>query len=150
MKRDAGKQSRGLHLEPARGICLLYLTCPDQRTASAIARAVVTAGLAACANILPQMHSCYRWQGRIETAREAVLILKTRSRLAAACAARARALHPYTVPCVLELPVRRGHGPYLDWLRAATAAKPPAQATRLRRSPARKARTFSALSATRR
>jgi periplasmic divalent cation tolerance protein len=95
---------------------LLYVTTPDEAAAEAIARQVVEAGLAACANILPGMRSIYRWQGAIETAQEAVLILKTTESFAGAAQEKIRSLHPYECPCILQLKTDGGHAPYLQWL----------------------------------
>lgn len=100
---------------------LIYVTCPSVEEARKIGRALVEQKLAAGANVLPGMESCYRWQGKIETASEAVLILKTGKDRVAAAIARVRELHSYSVPCAIELPVLSGDRMYLDWIRAETA-----------------------------
>ncbi|MBX3443030.1 MAG: divalent-cation tolerance protein CutA [Planctomyces sp.] len=99
---------------------LIYCTCPSRAEALRIGQAVVEARLAACANVLDGMTSVYRWQGRIEQASEAVLILKTRSELASAATERVRSLHAYDVPAILVLPVTGGHAPFLNWIAAET------------------------------
>ncbi|OYQ34337.1 divalent-cation tolerance protein CutA [Niveispirillum lacus] len=104
-------------------ISLVYVTTPDSDLARTIAADVVTAGLAACANIITGMESVYRWQGKVESATETVLILKTRSDGVAALSARVRALHPYEVPCILALPVTSGLPDYLAWLAAESAGQ---------------------------
>ena len=80
--------------------CFAYITTPDPETAQAIAKACVEARLAACANILPQMQSVYRWEGNIEMDNESVLILKTRTELFGALQQKVAALHPYDVPAI--------------------------------------------------
>lgn len=95
---------------------LVYCTCPDLETARRLARTVVEAGWAACANILPGMLSCYRWQGAIEEASEVVLLLKTTAERSAALVDHVVALHPYDVPCVVVLPIEGGNPAYLEWL----------------------------------
>jgi periplasmic divalent cation tolerance protein len=100
---------------------LIYITCPDAERAMGLGRALVEERLAACSNVLPGMRSCYRWEGVLEEADEAVLIVKTRAALADAAVARARALHPAAVPCILVLPVLGGDAAYLAWLRDGTA-----------------------------
>lgn len=100
-----------------------YVTTPDLPTAQAIARAAVEENLAACANFWPGMRSVYRWEGRVEEAQEAVLILKTRAELLPRLAQRVAELHPYAVPCVVGLPVSGGHAPYLDWLRSQSGGE---------------------------
>lgn len=103
-------------------IVLLYCTTASIAEAEAIARKVVGARLAACANILPGMRSVYWWQGKMETGEEAVLILKTRPDLVEAATAAVKAAHSYSVPCVLPLSVGTGGNPdYVAWLLGETA-----------------------------
>ena len=101
-------------------IVFIYTSAPDVETAKIIARAAVEERLAACANILPHMESIYRWKGKIEEAREVVLILKTRAVLFDKLEARIKALHPYECPCIISLPLACGSSDYLAWIRAAT------------------------------
>ena len=119
MKARRRRQTRRA---PAPDAVFAYVTCADPTQAERLARAVVEARLAACANILPGMRSLYRWQGRIESAREVVLILKTRRSLVPALTARVKQLHSYTVPCVCVLPIVGGNADYLRWLMDETAA----------------------------
>ncbi|BCX17018.1 MAG: divalent ion tolerance protein [Geminicoccaceae bacterium] len=99
-----------------------YVTCASTEEALRIGRAVVEARLAACANVLPGLTSIYHWQGRIETGQECALVLKTRAELVEALVAEVRALHSYTVPCVVALPITAGNPDYLSWLANETAA----------------------------
>jgi periplasmic divalent cation tolerance protein len=111
------------HLTPAREqVCsFVYVTCGSTEEAKRIGRTLVEQRLAACANVLPGMASCYRWQGRVEEASEAVLILKTSKEKAPGVIARAAELHSYSVPCAVELPVMSGNPAYIDWILAETA-----------------------------
>ncbi len=101
-----------------------YVTCASVEEAERIGRAVVEARLAACANVLPGATSIYRWQDRIETASETVLVLKTRAGLVDALGERIKALHSYTLPCVVALPIAGGDPDYRAWLLAETAPPP--------------------------
>lgn len=87
--------------------------------AHALARQLVEERLCACVNVLPGVHSVFRWQGAVDTADEVLLLIKTTAAGAAALRARLLALHPYEVPEVLELPVAGGSPAYLAWLAAA-------------------------------
>lgn len=98
---------------------VVLVTAPP-RKADALARGLVSGGLAACVNVVPGVVSHYRWEGRLERGRESLLLVKTRARLAAKVAAWVRKNHPYAVPEVLLLPVAGGSRPYLDWLAAST------------------------------
>ena len=94
----------------------VYTTAGSAEEAERIGRALVAERLAACANILPSMRSIYWWQGKIEDATEAVLVLKTAAKNLAALTARVKALHSYAVPCVVALPVEGGNADYIDWI----------------------------------
>jgi periplasmic divalent cation tolerance protein len=99
---------------------LLYVTASSREEAQKIGRAIVEERLAACANIIDGMQSIYWWQGKLTEDKEAVLILKTRADLVDSVIERVRALHSYSVPCVVALPILAGNPAYLEWLKAET------------------------------
>lgn len=101
-------------------LSLVYVTAATRADALAIARRVVDERLAACANILDGMISVYRWEGGIQEDAEVVLILKTRAELVPALTERIIALHPYTLPCVLALPIGGGNPAFLTWIAGET------------------------------
>lgn len=98
-----------------------YVTAPSREIALAIGRTIVAERLAACANVIDSAASVYWWQGTLEEASEAVLILKTRAELLERLTARVKALHPYECPCVVALPIAGGNPEYLDWIAGETA-----------------------------
>lgn len=95
---------------------VILSTVPDEPKAREIAQDLVSNQLAACVNIVPGVLSVYRWRGIIESSTELLLVIKTRSSLAASAMAKLRELHPYEVPEAIELAVESGLKPYLDWL----------------------------------
>lgn len=101
--------------------CMVYVTAASKDEAMEIGRALVTERLVACVNILPGMHSVYRWQGAVEEAEETVLIAKTRKDLAERVIARVKALHSYDVPCAVVYEMAKGLPSYLDWIDISTA-----------------------------
>lgn len=86
------------------------------------AHQIIALGLAACANSLPGMSSVYRWQGKIETTTETVVLFKTTAQRAAALKAAILAQHTYDTPCILAIAVdpNHSHAPYLQWLHDET------------------------------
>jgi len=94
----------------------LYVTAGSKDEALAIGRLLVEERLAACANVLPGTTAIYWWEGKVEEGAEAVLVLKTRDDLVEAATARIRAVHSYSCPCVLALPVTGGSRDFLDWI----------------------------------
>lgn len=99
-------------------VVAVLTTTPDQEVAERIGGAVVEERLAACANVLPGVISIFRWGGEVRREKEVLVLLKTTVAGVEALCGRIVELHPYDVPEVLALPVRAGHEPYLDWVRA--------------------------------
>lgn len=102
---------------------LLYITAASREEARRIGRALVEERLAACANVIDGMESVYWWEGKLTEDREAVLVAKTRAALVDAVITRVKALHSYTMPCVVALPILAGNPAYLDWPAAETAPR---------------------------
>ena len=95
---------------------LVYCTCPDREVAQTLASELVSGRLAACVNILPEIESVYRWQGKIEQDREILLLIKTDSAHFEALKDTISGLHPYEVPEIIAVPIQAGHQPYLEWI----------------------------------
>lgn len=95
---------------------LLYTTWPSIVEAERAGRAIVERRLAACVNILPGMISHYWWQGKIERAEEALMIVKTRATLAEAVRLAVKESHSYTTPSILVLPVASVDAEYYAWI----------------------------------
>ena len=104
------------------GAVVVYVTAADREAALELGRALVEARLAACANVIDGMESVYWWEGKLEQASEAVLVLKTRAALVESLTERVRALHAYDCPCVVALPIVGGNLDYLAWIAAETRA----------------------------
>ena len=96
----------------------IYITCPIKE-AKKIASSLVKKKLAACVNIL-SCRSVYRWKGKMVQDKESVLFVKTKSSLFSAIEKEVRKLCSYSVPCILLLEIKKGHGPYLRWVEGET------------------------------
>jgi periplasmic divalent cation tolerance protein len=105
---------------------LVYTTWPSIVEAERAGRAIVERRLAACVNILPGMISHYWWEGKIERAEEAVMLVKTRAALAEAVRQAVKELHSYQTPAIMFLPVENADPDYHAWIVKETAeAKAP-------------------------
>jgi len=102
---------------------LVYVTAPSLAEAESLARLAVEGRLAACANILPAMRSLYWWQGKLESADEVVLLLKTTDALVPALTTALTEAHSYDCPCVVALPIASGNPDFLRWIEAETAPR---------------------------
>ena len=97
--------------------CVVVLvTCPSLRSAKRVAHDVVKARLAACVNVLPGVESLFRWQGKVDHAKEVLLLIKTTAQRFPALKRIILHLHPYDVPEVLALPVVAAHHAYTAWV----------------------------------
>lgn len=98
------------------GHIIIMVTAGSAEEAAAIGQTVVDEKLAACSNLIGAIASTYWWQGNVERAGEALLVLKTREDLLEAVIRRVRELHSYTVPEVIALPIIGGNPDYLRWI----------------------------------
>jgi len=111
------------------GTARVVLVTHPVRGARAFARELVRRRLAACVQLVP-IASVYRWRGRVEQAREALLAIKTVRAQLAALERHVRGAHPYDVPEFVVLVPSAVAAPYLAWLGAETRA--PRRAARAR------------------
>ncbi len=99
------------------GFHIVLVTCGSAAEARKIAKAVVRKRLAACVNLLGmRVESVYVWKGRVETASERLLLIKTNARRLKELETEVRRLHSYQVPEFLVLDIEGGSKEYLGWL----------------------------------
>ena len=98
---------------------LVLSTAGTKEEARKIARELVERRLAACVNIVPQIESVYRWQGKVEEAREFLLLIKTSAERFAEVSATLREMHSYEVPECVSVAIDDGSADYLKWLAEA-------------------------------
>jgi periplasmic divalent cation tolerance protein len=98
---------------------LVLTTCGSVEEARRIANALVEGQLAACVNIVPQIESVYRWEGKVETANEWLLVIKTTSTVFERLRKALTELHSYELPECIALDIADGSKPYLDWISAS-------------------------------
>jgi periplasmic divalent cation tolerance protein len=102
----AGRQNR-----------IVLVTCGSATEARKIADKVVRKRLAACANILPgPIQSIYRWKGKVETAQEVLIVIKTNTARLAGLEREVKRLHSYDIPEFMAIPIVAGSREYLSWL----------------------------------
>ena len=94
------------------------MTAASREEADRIAELLVSAQLAACVQILPEIESVYRWQGEVKREREILLLAKTVASRFDELESRVRAMHSYETPEIIAVPVTDSSAPYLGWLLA--------------------------------
>ena len=95
---------------------VVFMTAANGEEAARLADMLVGAHLAACVQILPEIESVYRWQGKIERQAEVLLLVKTTMSKFDELEREVRALHSYDTPEIIGVPVTAGSAPYLEWL----------------------------------
>jgi periplasmic divalent cation tolerance protein len=101
----------------ARNKRIVLVTCPSVALARKIARAVVEKRLTACVNtMLSPVESVYTWKGKVERAREYLLVMKTTAKCLSELEKEVKKLHSYDVPEFIAVPITEGSKEYLSWL----------------------------------
>jgi len=101
-------------------IVIILTNLPDRASALKLAGELVEQRLAACVNVLAECSSVYRWEGRIKSATEVTVLIKTRAQRYDEVEAEIRRLHPYELPEIVAVPVVRGLDEYLEWVAGET------------------------------
>jgi len=96
---------------------IVLVTTPNEDEARRIANTLVEERLAACVNIVGGIESIYRWEGRVTSDHETLLIIKTTDDKYSHLEKRVKELHSYTTPEVIAFKIERGSAEYLSWLR---------------------------------
>jgi periplasmic divalent cation tolerance protein len=99
---------------------VVLITTSSQEEARKIADVLVGQKKAACVNIVPDVDSLFRWKGKVESARESLLLVKTSAALLSDVVRLVKEIHSYELPEIIALPISGGSEKYLRWLHAAT------------------------------
>lgn len=103
---------------------LVFTHLPDEASARGLASILIEGRLAACVNVLPLSVSVYRWEGKVESASEVPLLIKTSAARYDALEAAIREHHPYELPEIVAVPVTQGLPAYLAWVARETLHQP--------------------------
>jgi periplasmic divalent cation tolerance protein len=95
---------------------LILVTASTRREARKIARQLVKARLAACVNITQPAQSIYRWEGKLADEKEILLFIKSTRDLFPEIRKSILAIHSYTTPEIICLPIIDGLPDYLNWI----------------------------------
>lgn len=99
---------------------VVFISAGSREEAEKIASGLLKEKICACVNIVKDVDSHFWWQGKLDKAKEALLIIKTRKSLFARLVKKVKSLHSYEVPEIIALPIIAGHKPYLYWIDEST------------------------------
>jgi len=100
----------------AEDILIAFTTFPGVEIAQKAAREIVDLKLAACANILPEVRSTYRWEGKLESSAEVLVLFKLTAARYPEFEKKLRSIHPYEVPEIISCKIDGGLPEYLRWV----------------------------------
>ncbi len=112
--RRAASADRKARLARGRGLRVCLSSAPP-RDAARIARLLLARRVAACVSVVPGVASTYRWKGKIESAREVLLVVKTTAAALSRCVALLASAHPYEVPEILVGTPQQASAAYAAW-----------------------------------
>ena len=101
--------------------CIALVTCQSKKEAGSIASSLLNKRLIACANIVPGIDSRFWWNGKINTAKEFLVIIKARRSSFKKIEKEVKRLHSYVVPEIIAIPIIAGSKDYLGWINKETA-----------------------------
>ncbi|OGX16292.1 MAG: hypothetical protein A2166_04015 [Omnitrophica WOR_2 bacterium RBG_13_41_10] len=95
---------------------VIFVTVPDKKQARQIANKLIKTKLAACVNIIPGVESLFSWKGKIDSAKELLLVIKSEKSKLPKIIKTVKSLHSYEVPEIIALPIIAGNKEYLRWI----------------------------------
>jgi periplasmic divalent cation tolerance protein len=108
-------------MEKFTSYTVMFSTVSSEEEAKKITQTLLEEKLAACVNILPSIESFFWWEGKIDTAKEMLLIIKTLERNIPFVTKRIKELHSYKVPEIIAVSIIGGNNDYLRWIRESIA-----------------------------
>ena len=100
---------------------IVFITASSNKEADLIANSLVKSNLAACVNIIPGIKSVYTWKDKKETAKEYLLLVKTKKSCFAKLKKQVKSLHSYDTPEIISIEIENADTKYLNWIKEVTA-----------------------------
>jgi periplasmic divalent cation tolerance protein len=98
------------------GMAVVLITTDTEEEAIKIASVLLNQRKAACVNTVPRVNSRFWWQGKLDSARESLLIVKTRASLLDEIVKLVKEIHSYDTPEIIALPIIGGSQDYMGWI----------------------------------
>lgn len=101
------------------GLCVVLITAPKGKEANRLSELLLKRKLCACVNIIKGVDSFFWWKGKVDSAKESLMMLKTKQSLLPMLIKEVKAAHSYDVCEVIALPIIAGSKEYLDWVHSS-------------------------------
>ena len=98
------------------GEIVVFVTAGTEEEALNVAELLLDQRKAACVNIVPKVDSLFWWQGKLDSAQESLLIIKTVASLLPEIVELVKGVHSYEVPEIIAMPIIGGNEDYLKWI----------------------------------
>lgn len=102
------------------GYIVVHVAVKDIEEGRKIAKSVVKRRLATCVNIFPEVESYFWWKDKLDIAKEAMLMIKTKDSMLQDLIKAIKKLHSYSIPEIIALPISGGSRDYLEWIDSET------------------------------
>ncbi|MFA5499813.1 MAG: divalent-cation tolerance protein CutA [Candidatus Omnitrophota bacterium] len=106
-----------------KNFIVVMVTCSSSREARKIAGSLLDKRLVACANIVSDIGSRFWWRGKIESAMEVLVMMKTKKENFKKIENEVKKLHSYEVPEIIAIPIIMGSKQYLNWINEVIRTK---------------------------
>ncbi len=100
--------------EPA--YIVLFITTANTEEAQQISKVLLEQRKAACVNIIPNIDSLFWWEGKLDSERENLLVVKTKASLLPEIINLVKKVHSHAVPEIIAMPIVGGNQDYLEWI----------------------------------
>ena len=97
-------------------IKLGYITCKSTKEANTIANILLDKKLIACGNIIPKIHSIFKWKNKIVKSTESILLVKTNVNKVKKIISVVCKIHSYENPCIVFLDLQKGNKTFMNWV----------------------------------
>jgi periplasmic divalent cation tolerance protein len=102
-----------------QALIAIYTLFGNKAEAKSVSMTLIDEHLVACANILSESTSMYRWQSSVQKENEIPVLYKTTARMSRRVIRRLAQLHSYKCPCIVAIPVTASHSAYSKWIQEA-------------------------------
>ena len=104
-------------------LIIIKTTVNNKITKNNIINELIINDYVSCINVIEDVSSHYKWQGKVETEREDILFIKTMKRNEKLVYEVIRAIHDYETPEIVTIAVNNIDSSYLNWANESVVNK---------------------------